>query len=272
MLKRTVVAAVVACGLAAGAYAQESATIVLRSGEKIQGQVVDHGGVGFTVRVNGQERQIPTNQVAVVDFTSSGKLSDGDYGDLGSGHVLLLRSGERVSGQFYDIGGTTPLRITMKTASGERHFNSNEVGRIVLARPSEGVATSGTASSTASVPEGQGVAVPGNQQWTPTGLTVRQGERISFQVTGQVQLSDDPKDVAGPAGALSQRMAAGSPLPQNFAGALIARVGNSAPFPIGDQKQVTMPAAGQLFLGINDDVVGDNRGGFRVNMQRQGRR
>jgi hypothetical protein len=67
-------------------------------------------------------------------------------------------------------------------------------------------------------------------------------------------------------------MAAGAPLPQNFAGALIARIGNSAPFPIGDQTTVTMPANGQLFLGINDDHVQDNSGGFRVNIQRQNRR
>ncbi len=29
-----------------------------------------------------------------------------------------------------------------------------------------------------------------------------------------------------------------------------------------------MPANGQLFLGINDDHVGDNSGGFRVNVKR----
>jgi hypothetical protein len=29
-----------------------------------------------------------------------------------------------------------------------------------------------------------------------------------------------------------------------------------------------MPANGQLFLGINDDHVGDNAGGYRVNVQR----
>ena len=67
-------------------------------------------------------------------------------------------------------------------------------------------------------------------------------------------------------------MAQGSPLPGNFAGALIARVGNSAPFPIGNATTVTVPAAGQLFLGINDDNVGDNQGGFRVSIQRQARR
>ena len=49
---------------------------------------------------------------------------------------------------------------------------------------------------------------------------------------------------------------------------VLNRVGNSAPFPIGENQTVTMPANGQLFLGINDDFVGDNQGGYRVNVQR----
>jgi hypothetical protein len=71
---------------------------------------------------------------------------------------------------------------------------------------------------------------------------------------------------------LSQRRAPGSPLPQNFAGALIAKVGNSAPSPIGDNTApVTMPADGQLYLGINDDDVNDNRGEFIVQVTRNRR-
>jgi hypothetical protein len=271
MAKRTILTAVAICALAVGAYAQENATIITRSGDKISGQLLDHGGVGFTMRVDGQERKVPTNDVAVVDFTGSGNVSDADYANLGSGHVIVLRNGQKVNGQFYDIGGTSPLQITVKTESGDRNFTSSEVGRIVLARPTSAVATSGTASSPA-MPEGKGIAVQGNQAWTPTGITVRQGERLSFNTTGEVRLSADANDKAGAAGALSQRKAQGSPLPDNFAGALIGRVGNSGPFPIGDQRSVTMPADGQLFLGINDDQVSDNQGGFRVNIQRQGRR
>ena len=95
---------------------------------------------------------------------------------------------------------------------------------------------------------------------------------MTFNVSGQVQLSDDAGDVAHSAGSLKQRRAAGSPLPQNFAGALIAKVGNSAPFPIGDvTTPVTMPADGQLYLGINDDEVSDNRGEFIVQLSRNRR-
>ena len=46
-----------------------------------------------------------------------------------------------------------------------------------------------------------------------------------------------------------------------MAGALIGKVGNSAPFLIGSNTQpILMPANGRLMLGINDDGFGDNTG------------
>jgi hypothetical protein len=264
MFKRTILAAAAVCALAVSTQAQENATLVLRSGEKVAGQLVDMGGVGFTVRVNGQERQIATNDVSVIDFTGNGNVSEGD---LNRGQTLWLRNGQTVDGQLYDIAGTSPLKITLKTSSGDREFASSEVGRIVLSRPSPSVATSGS-SSTAGIPEGTGVAVPGNAAWTPTGQTVRRGDRLSFSATGEVRLSTDASDVANANGSRAGRKSAAAPVPDAAAGALIARVGNSAPFPIGENQTVTMPANGQLFLGINDDHVGDNQGGFRVTLQR----
>lgn len=271
MLKRTMFALTAAAMLLpASAGAQESATLTLRSGEKVSGQLVDHGASGFAIRTNGQSRQIPTSQVAVIDFGGGGDVSAEDFAKVSSGSATVwLKNGQTFNGHLHDIGGRTPLRLTFKTDSGERQVSSSEVSRVVLARLDSGaVSTSGSASA----PEGEGVAVAGNQQWTPTGLTVRRGEVITFSTTGEVRLSADAADVAGSAGARSQRKAPGSPLPGNLAGALIGRVGNGEPFPIGDQTSVTMPAAGQLFLGINDDNVNDNQGGFRVKVSRSGRR
>jgi hypothetical protein len=268
MFKRTILAAAAVVALAAGTQAQENATLVLRSGEKVAGQLVDMGGVGFTVRVNGQERQIATNDVSVIDFTGNGDVSAADLNRSSGGtQTVWLRNGQTIDGQLYDIAGTTPLRITLKTSSGDRELASSEIGRIVLSRPSSGVATSGS-SSTAGVPEGTGVAVPGNAAWTPTGQTVRRGERLSFSATGEVRLSNDASDVANANGSRAGRKVAGAPVPDAAAGALIARVGNSAAFPIGENQTVTMPANGQLFLGINDDHVADNQGGYRVTVQR----
>ena len=271
MWKRTLLfLALAALTLPAAAQAQNSATFVMTSGEKLAVQLVDLGAGGFTVRVNNQERKIPTNQVAVIDFMGT-DMTDADWAKFNAGsHAVVLRNGETVNGRLFDIAGTTPKKIIIKTDSGSREFSATEIGRIVMSRPgSSAVATSGAAQ----VPAGEGIAVSANQQWTPTGRTVRRGEILNFSSTGEARLSTDSADVAHASGALSQRRAQGSPLPEHFAGALIARVGNGDPFPIGGPTAtVTMPAAGELFLGVNDDNVGDNQGGFRVNIQRSGRR
>jgi hypothetical protein len=272
MLKRTILAAAAVCALVVTTQAQENATLVLRSGDKVTGQLVDMGGAGFTVRVSGQERQIATNDVAVIDFTGGGDVSDSDWAKINSGQGVFLRSGQTVEGQLYDIAGTSPLKITLRTSSGDREFASGEIGRIVLSRPSNAVATSGTSANTRGIPEGAGIAVNGTSQWTPTGMTVRQGDRLTFTTSGEVQLSTDASDLANANGARSGRKSASAPVPDAAAGALVARIGNGAAFPIGENQTVTMPANGQLFLGINDDHVGDNGGGFRVQIARASRR
>jgi hypothetical protein len=271
MVKRTILAlSVAALAFTGVAQAQENATLTLRNGDKITGQLVDLGGVGFTVRVNGAERNIPTNDVAVIDF-SGGSMTDADWDKVSGGNqVIWLKSGETVSGQLFDIGGTAPLKITFKTASGDREFSSSEIGRIVLARPSNAVATSG---ANLQAPTGSGISINPKQPWTATGMTVRKGEVLQFNATGEVQLSSDPNDVASAFGAKSGRKAANSQMPNVLAGALIGRIGtNGQPFAIGSGVPVTMPAAGQLFLGINDDGFEDNQGELRVDVTRQSRR
>src|SRR5512139_3411359 len=147
MFKRTVLALTVAALAYAGAaQAQENATLLLRSGETISGQLIDMGGVGFTIRVSGQERQIPTGEVAVIDFT--GNPSTTDWSKISAGQQLIvLRDGQTIDGQLYDISGTTPLKITLRTSSGEREFSSGEIGRIVLSKPTSAVGTSGAAAT-----------------------------------------------------------------------------------------------------------------------------
>jgi len=270
MLKRTILALSVAALTFTGvAQAQENATLTLRSGDRVSGQLIDLGGVGFTMKVNGAERQIPTSDVAVIDFTSS-TMTEADWAKVNSGEqTVVLKNGSTVNGQLFDIGGTSPLKITFKTSSGEREFSSAEIGRIVLAKPSNAVATSGNSSLAA--PTGSGVSVSPKTPWTSTGITVRKGETLSFNTTGEVQLSADASDVASSAGSKSGRRATSAPLPNALAGALIGRIGATGqPFAIGNQSQVTMPAAGQLFLGVNDDGFDDNQGEFRVDITRAG--
>jgi hypothetical protein len=273
MWKRTLSALAIAAVASVGvAQAQENVTLILKSGERLSAQLIDHGGVGFTVKVNNEERRIPTNDVAVIDFTGRNLTNDDWNKVTGGNHIAVLRSGQTVSGQFYDIGGTTPLRITMKTADGERDLQSSEVATIILGRTDAAVAATSGSGTTGSAPSAGGaVVVNGNQQWTSTGLTVRKGERLTFNTSGEVRLSSTGDDVAQPAGATSGRKVAGAPMPNQIAGALIGRIGtNGQPFGIGNLNSVVVPETGMLFLGINDDHVADNSGEFRVQITRSG--
>jgi hypothetical protein len=121
------------------------------------------------------------------------------------------------------------------------------------------------------------IVVSSKQAWTSTGLTVRRGEILELNATGEIQLSEDAADIASTAGSKAGRYAINSQLPRNFAGALIARIGDGEPFPVGNLETVIMPSSGPLFIGplfigVNDDSFEDNSGEFRVEISRTGRR
>jgi hypothetical protein len=106
--------------------------------------------------------------------------------------------------------------------------------------------------------------VDARARWVFSGFTVSTGDTLVVTVEGSVQLSDEGTDTATAAGSRIGRHAPGAPMPGELAGALIGRIGNSAPFGVGDQIQIIAPASGELYLGVNDDVLADNRGRFRV--------
>lgn len=259
------------------ADAQVTGTVVLKDGQKHTGRNIGYRMDRREIAVRTSQHEEPRmniDQVAYIDF---GGAPARDVTLTGTQNAVVLRDGTVVRGQVIEVGHenpadeSTPYNVVIRTEAGEeRRLAGNQVGRVYFSSPGASTGTSGEAQFEKAT--GEGIVVSARQQWTPTGMTVRSGERVMFQTSGQIQLSDDPKDIAGSAGALSQRKATGSPLPGNLAGALIGRVGQGQPFPIGDQTAVTMPANGQLFLGINDDVLDDNRGEFRVKLQRSGAR
>ena len=269
---------VMAAGISV-AEAQVNATVVTKSGERHTGRNVgfrtDRGEVSVRTSQH-EEPRLKLDQVAYIEF---GGTPQTQVSLSGSQHAVVLRDGTVHKGQVIEIGHTnpgdesTPFLVTFRTEGGEeRRLPVSQVGRVYFSDQAATATSGQQGQAQLESPTGDGITVSARQQWTPTGLMVRSGDRLTFQTSGEIQLSNNADDVAGPAGARSQRKATGAPLPQNFAGALIARVGTGQPFPIGDQTSVTMPANGQLFLGINDDELNDNRGEFRVKIQRQGRR
>ena len=235
------------------------------------------GGSGITLMINGSERKIPTADVVVIDFVGNAKkLPDTEVAKLHAGQDLIVMRGDTndtLSGNLYDIAGKDPVQIVFNTKNGERKVASTNIARIYLRKPAgSAVATTGTTpavpATPANIPAGA-IVIPANQQWTSTGLTVQEGDVVTFNTTGEIRLSNDTNDIAVSPGAKSGRRAANSPIPASPAGALIMRIGNRV-YDLGDQTSVPMPTAGELFLGINDDVLNDNVGQFYVVVRNTG--
>lgn len=290
MLKKSCVAVLLAVAAAAAVLvAAPRATLILRNGDRVNGDLVDMGGSGFTLRTGGGEKTIATDEVAAIDF-QGGAIPGNVAARIQAGRpFVVLRNGDIVEGRLIDIGGTNPLHLTVRTPDGERDFNSNEVSRVLLARwegmpapaakPAEQrtnvnptdqptaqpTAQPSTPAEHALAQGGPGISVPGNPCWTDTGISVQRDQFVSFLASGEIGLSGNADDIAGPSGSKTGRYAPNAPLPSVLAGALLGRVANGQPFGIGDQTQpLVMPATGKLYLGINDDQCGDNRGEFRV--------
>ena len=272
---RLVVLALVALLMEAAPYAQEQVTVVRRNGDKVSGRFEDWNRQTDAVYVRvspSDQQQFPMRDVLVIDVGgNAGNLpSNETQAAQGGDHVLVTRGGEMLKGRLVNIEGgegsakeNEPRTVTFQ-AGGERRLRLSEVARIYLGNYPQQTSGGGTA---ASVPPGA-IRVPGNQQWTATNITVRQGDRVQFSVQGEIQLSPDADDKASAAGSLKGRKAPGAPAPQFLAGALIGRIGGGQPFPIGNQTDpLPMSGAGPLWLGINDDNVADNSGELAVTVR-----
>jgi hypothetical protein len=273
-------AAAVVGSSALSAQGSDDVTVMLRSGERISGRLEDLNNGTLFVRVSpSDQRKLPVSQVALIDYVGGAQgLPDTETGPAaGADHVVVMRNSQLVPGRLVDIEGgagsdkENERRVyVFRTSAGEeRRIPAEQVGRVYLGQFTGG-STGTAAASTLAMPESaSGVRVPANQRWTSTGIQVVDGQTVIFTVQGEVQLSTAADDRASAAGSAKGRRADAAPIPSALAGALIGRIGNGAPFGIGNQTTVPMPATGELFLGVNDDEVGDNSGGFVVDVRPQ---
>jgi hypothetical protein len=137
------------------------------------------------------------------------------------------------------------------------------------------------ASCLGGVSETRIVRVAGDTAWTDTGIEVVLGQTLAFQAEGRLSLQKgNPQAECGPDGYDLRTVQ--QPLTERNLGALIGKVVVSVTviedektgekkteevaelFYVGMRNRVEMPAAGRLFLGINELVVGDNSGEFAV--------
>lgn len=254
------------------AFAQEQVTVVRRNGERVAGrfEAWARGTDTVYVRVTqGDQRRFPMADVLVIEVggDASNLPASETQAAQTSTHILVTRAGEVLTGRLTNIEGgegsgkEDEPRIVSFQAGSERRFRLSEVARIYLGNYPRPTAAAPAAPATpAAVPEGS-VRVAANQQWTATNMMIRRGDRVLFTAEGEVQLSADADDKASANGSLKGRTAANAPMPAVLAGALIGRIGNGAPFAIGNQSlPLPMPGDGPLWLGINDDQVSDNAG------------
>ena len=268
-LLNTTGACVVALTLftSASAFAQAPATFLLRSGERVRGDLIDTDAKGMLVTVNGRSQTWNVNDVAVIDFTGDATNFPRREVDLiGSGSLLVLTNGQTIQGRFKDVGGNRPKIIYFTTGGQDRNFLSSNISRLYLAVPPD--STIGGGGSFQPLPPGQvgtgTMQVQARDGWVSTGLQVRQGEVVTISSNGEVRLSSDPSDTATTAGSAKGRRAGNAPMPNELAGALIGRVGNGQPFGIGNQQTFPAPGTGMLYLAVNDDDRNDNAGAFGV--------
>jgi PA-IL-like protein len=182
--------------------------------------------------------------------------------------TLVLRDGRRVDGVLVGVRGDT-IEFEHQTGRDRGRvvrYERADVRTIELesgrsgGRSDEGYPGG---STRAGMRERQ-LLVESRTPWTDAGIDVRAGQSILFTATGEVRWGPNRRD--GAAGERNSPFNQGRPMPDRNAAALIGKIGeNGDPFFIGDAKEaIRVRASGRLFLGLNDDYLGDNAGSLRV--------
>jgi hypothetical protein len=108
------------------------------------------------------------------------------------------------------------------------------------------------------------VSVTAREPWTDANIEVRAGQVVYFTASGRVRWGPGRQD--GAAGEGNSPYNPARPMPGRPAAGLIGRVGETDDyFFIGaDEGPLRMRTSGRLYLGLNDDMLGDNSGSLRV--------
>ena len=179
--------------------------------------------------------------------------------------TLVLTNGRRLQGQLVGVSGRD---IEFEERSGDRRrtvrLRRDEVDRIEFDAVGAGDARDAVSGG---IPRGmreRRVNVQARQQWTDSGIDVRNGQQIYFSADGQTRWGPDRRD--GAAGERNSPVNPGRPLPDRPAAALIGRIGERDEFFFigADAGPFRARDSGRLYLGINDDVLTDNSGSLSV--------
>jgi hypothetical protein len=184
--------------------------------------------------------------------------------------VLVLRDGRRIEGVLVAVRGDL---IEFEPRSGRDQglvrFNRGEVHNVEFDERWTGNRSQGDDRYRDDPRARPGmrertVMVDARSPWTDTGIDVRAGQPIALSASGEVRWGPNRRD--GAAGERNSPENRGRPMPDRNAAALIGKVGaDGDPFFIGDERAaIRTRGSGRLYLGINDDFLGDNSGSLRV--------
>lgn len=182
-------------------------------------------------------------------------------GVIASAETLVLSNGRRIQGELLGVFGRE-IEFEERNGFARRIIRvpRDEIARIEFL--DERNSQDGNRVIPRRMRE-RSVTVSPTEAWTDTGIDVRAGQEIYFETTGQVTWSPNRRVDAD--GTRNSRPDMDRPLPERNGGALIGRIGERDIFLIGtDSGPFRVRAGGRLYLGVNDDVLTDNTGAYRV--------
>ena len=223
-----------------------------------------------------------------LDWNNNGRVERSEWYGSAAAFNDLDRNRDGVLSRFEVVGGVEATNDTWdqftsldynrdgSLSRDEWHwsagnFNQRDLNKDGRLTRREFEVTAGAAPAAAS---GQTHMVRVNSQnrWTDSGFVVRAGDTIDIDASGTITMSDNAQDTASPAGSATGRKAPDAPVLNQLAGGLIAMIDNYGPVFLGGRRTFVAPVNGRLYLGVNDDFLGDNRGEFVVQTAIQGRR
>jgi hypothetical protein len=196
---------------------------------------------------------------------------------VGASHAdtLVLRDGSRVEGEVISIrNGVIEFEERRFGRARLARYERDDVRRIEFDDIGLGSGFSGSGGGTGlsgasgvDRPSGmreRQVQVAAHVDWTDTGVDLRAGQTIYFEARGRVRWGSGRQDT--PEGESGSPNNPGRPMPNRPAAALVGKVGEGMDvfFIGGERGGIRVRNGGRLYLGINDDVLTDNTGEFRV--------
>jgi EF hand len=218
-----------------------------------------------------------------LDWNNNGRVERAEWYGSDAVFTNLDRNRDGVLSRFEVVGGVdTPNDTWDQFASldynrngslsrDEWHwsavsFNRRDANRDGMLSRQEFSAGGGSPGAVGTSGGQRTVRVNAQQRWADSGMVVRAGDTVTLEATGSIQMSDDAKDTANPAGSNTGRRAPDAPVLNQLAGGLIAQIDNYGPIFLGGRRTFTAPVSGRLYFGVNDDHLADNRGEFVVNV------